>query len=83
MVNILAMLTSKAIDHFKTKRAIAKALGISSAAVSKWGDVVPVESAKAIEIRTNGELRVDWALYGATRRALLDRQEIPLRLPAA
>ncbi|HSW34691.1 MAG TPA: Cro/CI family transcriptional regulator [Steroidobacteraceae bacterium] len=77
------MRTSKAIDYFKTKSAIAKALGISGAAVSKWGDVIPVESAKALEIRTNGALRVDWALYGATRRALLERQDIVPQAPAA
>lgn len=77
------MLTSKAIDHFKSKRAIARALNISAAAVSKWGDVVPVESAKALEIRTNGALRVDWAMYEATRRALLDRQDVLPEAPAA
>lgn len=77
------MLTQKALAHFKTKIAIARVLGISGAAVSKWDEVIPVESAKALEIRTNGALRVDWALYPATRRALLARQDIGPQAPAA
>jgi uncharacterized protein YabE (DUF348 family) len=76
------MLKSHAMEHFKTTRAIADALDISTTAVWKWGDVIPVESAKALEIRTNGALRVDWSLYEATRKALLDRQDIP-EYPAA
>ena len=83
MVTMRAMRTSDAINHFQSKAAIARTLGISSAAVSKWGESVPVESAKALEIRTNGVLRVDWALYGATRRALLERQDILPEAPAA
>jgi hypothetical protein len=67
------MKTEDAIRHFTNRASIAKALGISRVAVSKWGETVPVESAKALEIRTNGRLRVDWALYQATRKALLER----------
>lgn len=76
------MLKKHALAHFGTKSAIAEALGISRTAVFKWGEVIPVESAKAIEIRTNGAVRVDWSLYDATRKALLERQDIP-ELPAA
>lgn len=81
MVNMRGMKTADVISHFGTKSAIARALSISTAAVSKWGEVVPVESAKAIEIRTNGTLRVDWSQYDATRRALLERDVD--QLPAA
>ncbi len=31
------------IDHFGTQRAVAKALGISDAAVSQWKEVIPEE----------------------------------------
>jgi len=64
------MLTSDAITHFGSRSAIAAALQISRTAVWKWGDVVPVESAKALEIRTQGVLHVDWSRYDATRRAI-------------
>lgn len=74
------MRTKDAIAHFGSKSAIARELDISPAAVSKWDEAVPVESAKALEIRTNGVLRVDWSLYDATRRALLERD---IELPAA
>lgn len=33
------------IDHFGTQRAVAKALGISDAAVSQWKEVIPEKDA--------------------------------------
>ncbi len=33
------------IDHFGTQRAVAKALGISDAAVSQWKEVIPEKEA--------------------------------------
>lgn len=64
------MRTSSAIDHFRTQSAISRALGISPAAVSKWGDVVPLESALALEILTAGQLAVDRSLYPGLARAI-------------
>lgn len=57
------MRTKAAIKHFKTRAAIARALGISRAAVSKWGPVVPEGSAYKLESLTGAELKVDPALY--------------------
>ena len=70
VVNFETMKTSTAIDHYRTQSAISRALGISPAAVSKWGEVVPLESALALEILTAGELAVDRALYPNLARAI-------------
>lgn len=43
------MLKSEALEHFKTNRAIARALGIDESAVSHWGDHVP--KLRAYELR--------------------------------
>jgi hypothetical protein len=64
------MLTKTAIEHFKTQAEICRVLGISSAAVAKWGEVVPLESALALEIRTNKALQVDRGLYPNLARAI-------------
>lgn len=64
------MLTQTALTHFKTQAAIARCLEISPAAVSKWPEVVPIESALALEIRTGGELQVDKSLYPNLARAM-------------
>lgn len=37
------------IDHFGTQRAVAKALGISDAAVSQWKEVIPEKDAYALQ----------------------------------
>lgn len=73
------MLTQAAIDHYGDQAGIARALGISPAAISKWGEVVPLESATAIEILTQGKLRVDPMRYPKLARAL----NAPLRESAA
>lgn len=36
------------MEHFKTGRAVAKALDISESAVTQWGEVVPYASAKRL-----------------------------------
>lgn len=64
------MLTKTAIEYFKTQAEICRVLGISSAAVAKWGEVVPLESALALEIRTKKELPVDRSLYPNLARAI-------------
>lgn len=83
MVYSRAMRTTEALSHFGSKAAIARALHISMTAVNKWGDVIPMTSAKALEIHTSGALRVDWSMYESTRRALLERQEFPPVVPSS
>lgn len=63
------MRKSTALDHFGTQAAVAEALGISRAAVNKWGDVVPLESATALEILTDGACKVEPELYPMLQRA--------------
>jgi hypothetical protein len=64
------MLTKTAIEYFKTQAEICRVLGISSAAVAKWGEVIPLESAMALEIRTNQAVKVDRTLYPNLARAI-------------
>lgn len=48
-----------AIAHFGNVGALARALGISGAAVSQWGAEVPVRRAYEIERLTEGKLQVN------------------------
>lgn len=48
-----------AITYFGSVGALAEKLGITGAAVSQWGDDIPVRRAYEIERMTNGALRVD------------------------
>lgn len=57
------MKLAKVLSHFGTRAQVAAALGISRAAVSKWGDVVPEGSAYKLESITAGKLRVDPGCY--------------------
>ncbi len=63
------MLKATAIEYYKGAPAVARALAISEAAVYQWPEVVPLESALAIEIMTNGELPVERRLYDKLKRA--------------
>jgi DNA-binding transcriptional regulator YdaS (Cro superfamily) len=63
------MRKTDAIAHFGKQAAIAAKLNLSRAAVSNWGDVVPLESARALEILSEGKCRVDESLYPAIERA--------------
>ncbi len=51
------------IDHFGTQRAVAKALGISDAAVSQWKEVIPEKDAYRLEIVTAGALKYQESAY--------------------
>ena len=64
------MNTSDAVQHFGNQSSVARALGISPAAVSKWPPTVPLDSALAIEILTDGALKVDRSQYPGLARAL-------------
>lgn len=54
------MLKSDAIAHFGSGSAVARALGIGKAFVSKWGDEVPQRYAYEIERLTQGKLKATW-----------------------
>lgn len=57
-----------AITHFGGVTATAKALGISHAAVVKWGDTIPQGRAYQIEVLTGGELKADPAAPSGQQR---------------
>ena len=63
------MRTKDAVKHFGNRARIAKALGISRAAVHQWKAVVPGASAVKLQKITRGKLAVDPRLYklGAAR----------------
>ncbi len=63
------MRKSVAVKHFGTEAAVAAALEISRAAVNKWGDVVPLESATALETLSHGAVKVERSMYPAIARA--------------
>ncbi|MDE2098663.1 MAG: hypothetical protein KGL39_15520 [Patescibacteria group bacterium] len=63
------MKTSAALAYFKSQAKIAQQLGLSRAAINHWGDVVPLESALALETLTAGALPVDRSLYPVLARA--------------
>lgn len=49
------MKKSDAVDAFKNKAAVAKAIGITKQAVSLWGEIVPEGSALKL-LRVNPEI---------------------------
>jgi hypothetical protein len=51
------MKTSDAISHFKTKAALAAALGIKAPSIYDWGDEVPIGRQFQIELITDGALK--------------------------
>lgn len=57
------MLKATAVNHFGSQAAIAAVLGVSSAAVSKWVEVVPELQAYKLQVITRNKLRVDPSVY--------------------
>lgn len=55
----LVMWKYDVVAHFGSVIAVAKALGIKSAAVSQWPDRIPMRRAYELERLTNGTLKVD------------------------
>ncbi len=53
------MTKTEAIEHFGNASAVAKALGLSRAAISGWGDEVPLLRQMQIERLTKGKLKAD------------------------
>lgn len=53
------MRTVDAVRHFRTKAEVARALGITRASLTDWGELVPVLRAAQLERITAGHLRFD------------------------
>lgn len=53
------------LDFYKTQKVLATALGITQAAVSKWGNLVPEKQALKLDRITSGKLKYDPAFYAA------------------
>lgn len=56
------MLKQDVLNFFGNSRKAAKALGISAAAISQWGDEVPELRAFQIEKITKGKLKANQVL---------------------
>ena len=57
------MKTDQVIAFYGTKTAIAKVLGISQVAVTRWGEVVPEKRAARLERLSGGKLIYDPMVY--------------------
>lgn len=59
------MKLDQAVKYFKSQRKIAKILGISEGAVSKWTEenIIPVKRAIKLNELSNGELSVNFDDY--------------------
>lgn len=57
------MKTADAIQYFGSGAVLAGALGISRAAVSQWGELVPLATAARLEKLTDGRLALDIDAY--------------------
>lgn len=62
------METQKAVNIFGSKAAIARALGLSQPAVTRWGIIIPKGRALELEKITNGALKCDLDLYKGRQR---------------
>lgn len=51
------MKTADAVKHYGTATRLAEVLGISGAAVSMWGDEVPLGRAYQLQVLTKGQLK--------------------------
>jgi DNA-binding transcriptional regulator YdaS (Cro superfamily) len=57
------MKTADAVTYFGSGAALAAAVGISRAAVSQWGELVPLATAARLEKLTDGRLTLDIDTY--------------------
>jgi len=69
MPNLSGMHTEIAIQHFGSKAALARALGIKPPSVYDWGELVPLGRAYELQAITQGALQVDRALYASAQKA--------------
>lgn len=51
------------LKHFGTVSEVAKAVGVSMAAVSQWGEIIPEKNAYRLQQVTKNKLRVDEKMY--------------------
>ncbi|MBF0785743.1 hypothetical protein E4T80_09760 [Muribacter muris] len=54
------------LEHFKKMSEVAKVLGITVAAVSQWGEVIPEKNAYRLQTLTGNKLKVNESLYRIT-----------------
>ncbi|RDH41423.1 Cro/Cl family transcriptional regulator [Zooshikella ganghwensis] len=66
---------NQAVEYFGNKISIAKALGISSASISKWGEKVPKLRAYQLQVITNGALKADSLILQNTNTKGLIKNE--------
>ena len=64
------MKTKQVVKYFGTKMAVAEVLGINRSAVTRWGDIVPINQAWKIERITGG--KVPFVINDYRLRALKD-----------
>ncbi|BCL70549.1 Regulatory protein cro [Vibrio nigripulchritudo SFn27] len=57
------MYKSEAVDHFGNALTLAKALKITSGAISLWGEIIPEKQALKLDRLTKGSLKYDPSLY--------------------
>ena len=56
----------KVVEYFGSQRAVARALGISDAAVSQWKEIIPEKDAHRLELVTSGVLKFQEKAYRKT-----------------
>jgi hypothetical protein len=61
------MLTKDAIRFYGSVTALAKALGISRAAIYQWGDAVPESSSWKLQALSDGKLMASAAVAPVTK----------------
>ncbi|WNO60419.1 Cro/CI family transcriptional regulator [Rheinheimera sp. MMS21-TC3] len=57
------MKKSDVLIYFGCPSAVAKKLGVTAAAISKWGDLIPKGRAYELEKITKGKLKANPNLY--------------------
>lgn len=57
------MYKSEVIAFYKTRVALAQALGISPSSISQWGKIIPEKQAHRLVHLSNGQLKFDNSLY--------------------
>ncbi|MFA5387727.1 MAG: Cro/CI family transcriptional regulator [Candidatus Paceibacterota bacterium] len=57
------MLSSTVFAYFSSKTEVWRLLGLTSGAVSQWGEVVPEKQAMRLERLTKKKLKYDPSLY--------------------
>lgn len=63
------MKTSAVIDHYKTQKAVARALGIEQPSVCNWGEYPPPLRQIQLERLTGGMLRAEPECWEPAARA--------------